>query len=120
MQIAEDLECRFSLRCMIPDRDFIPGKSTRKNVLDEMEKSVNVLLLLSPDFISGYVGDMEARLAVQMSFDRDLNLRTIPVILRDLDADADLPPFLKPFVCIDARKEADCPAKINEAFYFTA
>lgn len=64
---------------------------------------------------------MEARLAVQMAYDQNFNLRIIPVILRDLNRDSDLPPktFLKPFACIDAEEEDDCPAEIAEAFYYT-
>lgn len=119
MQISNDLESRFNFRCMIPDLDFIPGKTTSENIHSEMEKSVNVLLFLSPEFLSSFFGDMEARLAVQMSYDQNCNLRIIPVILRDLDEDSDLPPFLKPFACIDAKEEDDCPAKITEAFYYT-
>uniref|UniRef100_A0A8W8J5X0 TIR domain-containing protein n=1 Tax=Magallana gigas TaxID=29159 RepID=A0A8W8J5X0_MAGGI len=119
IQISNDLENRFNLRCMVPVLDFIPGKSIRENIHGEMEKSVNVLLFLSPEFISSYFGDMEARLAVQMAYDQNFDLRIIPVILRDLNGDSDLPPFLKPFACIDAEEEDDCPAKIAEAFYYT-
>lgn len=119
MQISNDLENRFNLRCMIPVLDFIPGKSIGENIHCEMEKSVNVLLFLSPEFISSYFGDIEARMAVQMAYDQNFNLRIIPVILRDLNGDSDLPPFLKPFACIDAEEEDDCPAIIAEAFYYT-
>lgn len=119
LKICKELESRFLLKCMFFDRDFMPAKRIDENIQQEMEKSVKVLLLLSPDFLNSHWCDMEARLAVQMSFDRSSDLRIIPVLLRDLDPDNDLPPFLKPYVCIDARKEYDCTAKIHEAFYYT-
>lgn len=119
LEICKELESRFLLKCMFFDRDFMPAKRIDENIQQEMEKSVKVLLLLSPDFLNSHWCDMEARLAVQMSFDRNVNLRIIPVLLRDLDPDCDLPPFLKPYVCIDAQKEYDCSAKIHEAFYHT-
>lgn len=117
LQICKELESRFLLKCMYFDRDFTPAKRIDENIQHEMEKSVKVLLILSPDFLDSHWCDMEARLAVQMSFDRAFSLRIIPLILRDIDADKDLPPFLKPYVCIDARKEYDSVAKIHEAFY---
>lgn len=119
LKICKELESRFLLKCMFSDRDFIPAKRIDENIQQEMEKSVKVLLLLSPDFLNSHWCDMEARLAVQMSFERKFDLRIIPVLLRDLDPDNDLPPFLKPYVCIDAQKEYDCAAKIHEAFYHT-
>lgn len=119
LKICKELESRFLLKCMFFDRDFMPAKRIDENIQHEMEKSVKVLLLLSPDFLDSHWCDMEARLAVQMSFDRNFDLRIIPVLLRDLDPDNDLPPFLKPYVCIDAQKEYDCTAKIHEAFYYT-
>lgn len=119
LKICKELESRFLLKCMFFDRDFMPAKRIDENIQQEMEKSVKVLLLLSPDFLNSHWCDMEARLAVQMSFERKFDLRIIPVLLRDLDPDNDLPPFLKPYVCIDAQKEYDCAAKIHEAFYHT-
>lgn len=119
LKICKELESRFLLKCMFFDRDFMPAKRIDENIQQEMEKSVKVLLLLSPDFLNSHWCDMEARLAVQMSFDRSSDLRIIPVLLRDLDPENDLPPFLKPYVCIDSQKEYDCTAKIHEAFYYT-
>ncbi|XP_061176078.1 uncharacterized protein LOC133185031 [Saccostrea echinata] len=92
-------------------------KQIDENIQYEMEKSVKVLLVLSPDFLNSHWCDMEARLAVQMSFDQKFSLRIIPLILHGLDTDNDLPPFLKPYVCINARKESDVSAKIHEAYY---
>ncbi|XP_062594556.1 uncharacterized protein LOC134255973 [Saccostrea cucullata] len=117
LKICQELENRFLLKCMYYDRDFTIAKKIDENIQHEMEKSVKVLLVLSPDFLCSHWCDMEARLAVQMSFDRKFSLRIIPLILHGLDTDNDLPPFLKPYVCIDARKESDVSAKIHEAYY---
>lgn len=117
VDISKELGGRFLLKCMLFDRDFIPAKPIDVNVQHELEKSVKVLLLLSPDFLKSQWCDMEARLAVQMFYDPNFNLKIIPVLVRGLNVDSDLPPFLKPFRYIDAQKESDCTAKINEAFY---
>lgn len=117
MQIGRNLESRFFLRCMLSDRDFTPGERICHNIHHEMLKSVNVLLILTPSFLKSPWCDVEARLAVQMSYDPNFTLQIIPLKLRDLDADSDLPPFLKPFVCIDAQRESDVPAKINNTLY---
>lgn len=82
-----------------------------------MLKSVNVLLILTPSFLKSLWCDVEARLAIQMSYDPNFHLQIIPLKLRDLSADSDLPPFLKPFECIDAQRESDIPARINKALY---
>lgn len=117
VDICKELERRFLLKCMLFDRDFLPAKPIDVNVQHELEKSVKVLLLLSPDFLKSQWCDMEARLAVQMCYDPNFKLKIIPVLVRGLNVDSNLPPFLKPFRYIDAQKESDCPAKINEAFY---
>lgn len=52
-----------------------------------------------------------------MFYDPNFKLKIIPVLVRGLNVDSNLPPFIKPFRYIDAQKESDCPAKINEAFY---
>lgn len=117
VDLCKELEGRFLLKCMLFDRDFIPAKPIDVNAQHELERSVKVLLLLSPDFLNSQWCDMEARLAVQMCYDPIFNLKIIPVLVRGLNVDKNLPPFLKPFCFIDAQKESDCPAKINEAFY---
>lgn len=114
LKIGRDLESRFFFRCMISGRDLLPGTSICDNIHHEMLKSVNVLLILTPSFLKGLWCDVEARLAVQMSYDPNFNLHIIPLKLRDLGADSNLPPFLKPFECIDAKRESDLPAKINK------
>lgn len=114
LKIGRDLESRFFFRCMISGRDFLPGTSICDNIHHEMLKSVNVLLILTPSFLKSLWCDVEARLAVQMSYDPNFNLQIIPLKLRDLGADSNLPPFLKPFECIDAKMESDIPAKINK------
>lgn len=61
--------------------------------------------------------DVEARLAVQLSYDLNFDLKIIPVLVQDLNADTELPLFLQPFACIDALREVDCSAQIKDAFY---
>lgn len=117
LKIGRDLESRFFFRCMISGRDFLPGTWICDNIHHEMLKSVNVLLILTPSFLKSLWCDVEARLAVQMSYDPNFNLQIIPLKLRDLGADSDLPPFLKPFECIDAQRESDIPARLNNALY---
>lgn len=115
--IGRALESRFLLQCLISPRDFTPDQTICDNIHHELMKSISVLLLLSPDFFKSKWCDVEARLAVQLSYDLNINLKIIPVLLQDLNSDTDLPLFLQPFACIDAQKGADCPAQIKEAFY---
>lgn len=117
MQIVRNLESRFFLRCMLSDRDFMAGERICCSIHHEMLKSVNVLLILTPSFLKSLYCELEARLAVQMSYDPNFTLQIIPLKLRDLDANTKLPPFLKPFVWIDAQRESDVPAKINNELY---
>lgn len=115
--IGRALESRFLLQCLISTRDFTSDQTICDNMHYELLKSVSVLLLLSPDFFKSKWCDVEARLAVQLSYDLNFDLKIIPVLLQDLHVDTDLPAFLKHFSCIDAQKEADCSAQIKEAFY---
>lgn len=115
--ICRELESRFLLNCFLFDRDIPPWKSISSSITDEMTKSANVLLLLSPDFLRSRWVNVVVTTAVLTSYDSNFNLKIIPVILRDIDAGCDLPPLLKHYVCIDIQKENDCCAKIIEAIY---
>lgn len=95
VDICKELERRFLLKCMLFDRDFLPAKPIDVNAQHELERNVKVLLLLSPDFLKSQWCDMEARLAVQMFYDPNFKLKIIPVLVRGLNVDSNLPPFLK-------------------------
>lgn len=113
-KICEHMEKRFQMKCMNFERDFVPGKSIDENISDEMQKSVKVLLILSPNYTQSHWCVTEAREACQLSFKDLCDVSVIPLLLRPLEKQ--LPPFLKSFVYIDAQKELDVPAKIYDAY----
>lgn len=115
--IGKALESRFLLRCLISTCDYSSDRTICDNMHHELLKSVSVLLLLSPEFFKSKLCDVEARLAVQLSYDLNFDLKIIPVLVHDLNADTQLPLFLQPFACIAALREVDCSAQIKEAFY---
>lgn len=115
--ICRELESRFLLNCFLYDRDIPMAVTNSSGIIDQMTKSANVLLLLSPDFLRSQWCDFAVNMAVLTSYDSNFNLKIIPVILRDIDAGCDLPPLVKHYVCIDIQKENDCCAKIIEAIY---
>nr|XP_022292101.1 uncharacterized protein LOC111103264 [Crassostrea virginica] len=113
-KICEHMERRFKMKCMNFERDFVPGKSIDDNIADEMQKSVKVLLILSPNYIQSHWCVIEAREACQLSFKGLSDVNVIPLLLRSVEKE--LPPFLRSFVYIDAQKELDVPAKIYDAY----
>lgn len=113
-KICEHMERRFQMKCMNFERNFVPGKSIDENISDEMQKSVKVLLILSPNYTQSHWCVTEAREACQLSFKDLCDVSVIPLFLRPLEKQ--LPPFLKSFVYIDAQKELDVPAKIYDAY----
>lgn len=115
--VCRELESRFLLNCFLYDRDIPMGVEISSAIIDQMTKSANVLLLLSPDFLRSKWCDFAVNMAVLTSYDSNFNYKIIPVILRDIDAGCDLPPLVKHYVCIDIQKENDCCAKIIEAIY---
>lgn len=77
--IGKALESRFLLRCLISTCDYSSDQTICDNMHHELLKSVSVLLLLSPEFFKSKLCDVEARLAVQLSYDLKFDLRIIPV-----------------------------------------
>lgn len=116
-KICKDLEKRFFFICMQHDRDFVIGKRLDDNIQSEMAKSVKVLILISPTYITSPWCMSEADEAVRLSYSEREKLKIIPVMLRPPDDGLELPPFLKKYRYIDSQKEEDIPAKIFEAYY---
>lgn len=108
--LCKELESRFLLNCMLSGR-ICYGRIYR------MDRVNHVLLLLSPDFLRCERCDLDVKFAVTKFYDPNFNLKIIPVILRDIDWDCNLPRVLNHFVCIDAQKENDCCAKINDGIF---
>lgn len=116
-KICRDLENRFFFICMQHDRDFVIGKRLDENIQSEMAKSVKLLILMSPEYITSPWCMSEADEAVQLSYSEREKLKIIPVMLRHPYDGLELPPFLKRYRYIDSQKEEDIPAKIFEAYY---
>lgn len=116
-KICKDLEDRFFFICMQHDRDFVIGKRLDENIQSEMAKSVKVLILMSPAYITSPWCMSEADEAVRLSYSEREKLKIIPVMLRPPDDGLELPAFLKKYRYIDSQKDEDIPAKIFEAYY---
>ena len=112
--IRESLEERFQLKCLYYERDFRIGKLIDENITEGLQKSMKVLILLSPFYLQSHYCVSEAREACKMSFTDDENLNVIPVVLKPLQKG--MPPFLNSYVYIDAQKELDVAGKIYKAF----
>lgn len=109
IDLCHDLESRFNLKC-IPK--FLMGPSLVEEMQGIMKKSVGIVLLLSPAFFKDNNCVFDIALAVEMN-DRNFSAGIINVLLQDID---ELPPFLKPYICIEAQKTCDIAAKINDTF----
>lgn len=116
-KICKELESRFFFKCMQHDRDFVIGKPLDDNIQSEMAKSVKVLILMSPAYITSRWCMSEADEAVRLSYSEREKLKIIPVLLRPPDEGLKLPPFLNRYRYIDSQKEKDITAKIFEAYY---
>lgn len=114
--ICSDLCSRFKLECIVSDRDCFPCFSNIRVIRDRMKKSVMVLLFLSPAFFKDSFCVFEMKLAVECSCDRNSSLRSINVLLQDVD---EIPAALKTYICLEAENTSDNAAKINDAFYQT-
>lgn len=108
--LCKELQSRCLLNCML-------SAGSNYERMYRMGKVDHVLLLLSPDYLRCEWCCLEVKFPVTMFYDPNFNLKIIPVILRDIDWDCDLPRLLNHFVCIDAQKENDCCAKINDAMF---
>lgn len=113
IDICKNIESRFQLNCMISCRDFLLGVSPFDQIQNKMTKSVTILLLLSPAFLKDKKCVFEMKLAVETSGDQNFSAGIINVLLQDID---ELPPLLKPYICIEAQKACDIAAKINDTF----
>lgn len=112
--IYKDLENRFQLKCLIFCYDDILVRFSRvQKIQDMMKKSIGTVFLLSPAFFEGPYFVIETKLAVEISCDRNLTVGIINVLSQDV---GELPPLLKPYICIEAQKTCDIAAKISEAF----
>lgn len=79
-----------------------------------MQKSVKVLLILSPNYTQSNWCVTEAREACLLSFKDLYDVSVIPLPLRLLEKQ--IPPFFKSFNYTDAQKELDVRAKIYDAY----
>ena len=50
LSLVKSLEEKYNIRCLYHARDFIPGESTRQNVLDGMADSLKTLLIITEGF----------------------------------------------------------------------
>lgn len=110
--IYKDLENRFQLKCLIFCYDTSMWFPRVHQIQDMMKKSIGAVFLLSPAFFEGSDFVFEMELALKMSCDRNFTVGIINVLSQDV---GELPPLLKPFICIEAQKTCDIAAKISEA-----
>ena len=80
-----EVDNHFSL--CIHDRDFIAGRDIVENIVESIEKSRKVLLLLSKQFASSHWCRFEMAMAHQRVIEREENL-LIVVLLEDIDANS--------------------------------
>lgn len=113
IELCKNIESRFQLTCRISGREILFGDPGFQQLQYMMSKSVTILLLLSPAFFKDINCVINMELAVEMFCDRNFSVGIINVLLQDID---ELPPLLKPYICIEAQKTCDIAAKINDTF----
>lgn len=80
--IVQELESNFGIKCLFSDRDFLPGKEIRLNIMEGMHDSIKNLMILTPNFAESHYCLHESEIAYQMALETGMN-NTIPVLLQD-------------------------------------
>lgn len=97
LDVVDQLEKVYGVKCLVADRDFQAGKPIRANIEEGMRTSLKTLMFLTPNFTKSEYCKHEADLAFQMSVDQQEEC-VIPVLLEKCE----IPYSIKPITYIDA------------------
>ncbi|XP_053399911.1 uncharacterized protein LOC123557600 [Mercenaria mercenaria] len=98
--LVDNLE-KNGIKCCYSDRDFIPGRSIMENIYECIKKSMNMLIVLSEDFMNSKYCLHELEKAVNLSINGDYNL--IPIKIEPCE----IPECIRHLTHIDAEEEID-------------
>lgn len=113
-KLIEQLEGRFFLKCLNYERDFTAGWRIDHLIHEGMNQSEAILIVISQSFIAKMWCMTEATQALEMSFKSNNKLKVIPIRINSITDE--LPTILKSIRYIDAEKEEDVAARINEVY----
>lgn len=113
-KLIEQLEGRFFFKCLNYERDFTAGRRIDELIHEGMNQSEAVLIILSQSFIAKMWCMTEATQALEMSYKSNNKLKVIPIRFHSLTDE--LPTVLRSIRYIDAEKEEDVAARINEVY----
>jgi len=98
---------------MFDDRDFVGGKAIIDNIVDTLQESQKVLLMMTENYMESGPCKFEHEQALYLySLVERREHCIIPVMLRECQ----LPPQLQRLTYIDAGKESCLIAKIEESY----
>eukprot|EP00914_Ancora_sagittata_P023606 GHVO01046629.1.p1 GENE.GHVO01046629.1~~GHVO01046629.1.p1 ORF type:complete len:380 (-),score=46.41 GHVO01046629.1:686-1774(-) len=96
------LEEEHHLKCLLPERDFLPGESTVRSIMEGIQMSQKVILLVSMTFLKSFYMEIEVAEALRKMQSQKKTV-LIPLLI-DVDI-ADVPSSIKAVNCIEMRKE---------------
>lgn len=113
---VKHLEQRHGVKCLFADRDFQPGKEIRINIMEGINNSMKILIMMSPRFTQSRYCLHESEIAFQKTMETGLNY-VIPVLLEACE----VPYGLKPKTYIDATLQdlEDVAERIVSALHIT-
>ena len=114
-KIVQELESNFGLKCLFSDRDFLPGKEIRLNIMEGMHDSKKNLMILTPNFAESQYCLHESEIAYQMALETGMN-NTIPVLLQDCDIPFSMIPKTYINATLHGMTTRDIAYSIREAF----
>lgn len=113
-KLIEELEGRFFFKCLNYERDFTAGRRIDQLINEGMNQSEAILIVYSQSFIAKMWCMTEATQAIELSFKSNNKLKVIPIRINSITDE--LPTVLKSIRYIDAEKEEDVAARINEVY----
>ncbi|XP_064612480.1 uncharacterized protein LOC135476402 [Liolophura sinensis] len=101
----------YNLKCCVGFRDFPPGSLIHENIIDCMDQSLVVAIVLSPDYITDEWRQFEINTAVSLSVTN--GLRVVSVVYKFCS----IPQNLINMICIEETREEMIDYKIAEAVF---
>jgi len=98
---------------MFDDRDFIAGKNIMENIIDNLQESQKILLMLTPNFVGSGPCMFEHKQAMYLyNWVEKREHCSVPVLLRPCE----IPSQLKGLTYVDGEKESSLIANIIQSY----
>lgn len=112
--LLSELEDNYQLKCLYHKRDFQPGISVVENIMDGIEKSMNIVYFVSQEFKESPMCKKEVQYGI-MATHKQCENSLIPVLLESTE----MPRELQTLSYVDGTsKETNIASKVYKACLF--